>query len=104
MELDISNQCLNFLKSFLFGFSAFVFFDIFRIVRSFFRCGAVSVFFQDLIYFFFVSVSAVIFLFAVNDAEIRLYILGAILFGWIIGFLSYGKLSSYCVGKCRKKD
>ena len=102
MELDIALQLINFAKSVLFGFAFFVIFDMFRIIRSFFKCGAVFIFFQDVIYFISAALSLLIFFFAINSGEVRIYILFGVSLGWLFGFFTYGKLSSYVVKKCRK--
>ncbi len=104
MELDISFQLLNFVKSFLFGLTAFVLFDMFRVIRSFFCFKVISVFIQDFLYFLMVVISALIFVFAINDGEVQLYILGGIFAGWTVGFGTYGRLTTFVIKKCRKQQ
>ena len=104
MELDISLQLWNFARSLLFGFASFVLFDMLRIIRSLFRCGTVTVFIQDFLYFFVVVISSLIFVFAINDGDAQLYILGGILLGWLLGFVTYGRLTSFVIKKCRKQQ
>ena len=104
MELDISLQILNFFRSLLFGFAAFIFFDMFRIIRSVFHCGVLSVFIQDFLYFFMLVISVLIFVFAVNNGDVQIYILGGIFLGWMLGFHTYGKLTNFVIKKCRKQQ
>lgn len=104
MELDISFQILNFARSLLFGFAAFVLFDMFRLIRSLFHCGTFIVFIQDFLYFFVTAVAALIFVFAINDGDAQLYILGGIFLGWTVGYCTYGRLTNFVIKKCRKQQ
>ena len=102
MELNITLQLINFAKSLLFGFAFFALFDMFRVLRSIFNFSTLVVFFQDLAYFMVTSLSMLIFFFAVNNGEIRIYILFGMFLGWIIGFFTYGKMTRSVVEKCQK--
>lgn len=102
MELYITVQIANFLRSLLFGFIAFVVFDIFRLIRSIFKCNAIIVFIQDFLYFIMLVVSTLVFVFAINSGELQLYIFGGILLGWVAGYATYGQLTFFVMKKCRK--
>lgn len=101
MELFIPVQMMNFLKTLLFGIIIFTVYDLFRFIRSIFRCGTAVIFIQDIFYFFAVTVAALIFIFAVNDGEVRIYILAGIFLGWLVGYSTIGRLSGKVLKKCR---
>ena len=104
MELDVYTQIINFIKALLCGSLFFILYDMFRILRTFFRCGALIVFIQDFLYLLFVFISTFIFVFAINDGELRIYILCGILCGWLLGFGTYGRVSTFVIKKCRKQQ
>lgn len=104
MGIDIYAQLVNFIKALLCGSLFFVLYDIFRVMRSFFKSGALIVFIQDFLYSFFILIGTFIFVFSVNNGELRIYILCGILCGWLLSFLTYGRVSSFVMKKCRKQQ
>lgn len=93
MTIDIAGQLMNFIRSFILGGIFFLLYDILRLIRSMFSCGFVLVFFQDILYFFTLVIATTVFMFAVNNGEVRIYLLSAILLGWVVLYATYGKLS-----------
>ncbi len=104
MELDINTQIMNFIKALLCGSLYFILYDMFRILRTFFKSNAVIVFIQDFLYMSFVFISTFIFVFAFNEGALRIYILCGILVGWLVSFATYGRFSRFVIKKCRKQQ
>jgi len=73
------------------GFLLGAYYDVFRILRCILRPGAVSVFWQDML--FFLTAAPLVFLFAlaVADGVVRLYLFA----GLVAGFFAY----RYTVGR-----
>ena len=103
MEIDIYIQIVNFVKALLCGSLFFVLYDMFRILRTFFKSGALFVFVQDILYLLFVFIGTFIFVFAINNGALRIYILCGILCGWLLGFVTFGRVSNFVIKKCRKQ-
>ena len=103
MGIGLYIQIVNFMKSILCGLLFFVLYDVFRILRTFLRFGTVSVFIQDFLYLFLVFVGTFLFVFAINDGALRIYILCGILCGWLLGFFTYGKVSRFVIKKSKKE-
>ena len=81
-----------FIYSFLFGAVLGIIYDIFRIIRLFFKSRFWNVFIQDIIYFFFSGVSTFLFILFINSGEIRFYILAGEAIGFIIYYLTLGNI------------
>ena len=92
MVLSNSQQATVLLLSLLFGMGLGAFFDVFRMVRLFVRCSAVTVFFQDLFCFLTSALASFLFVFEVNDGTVRLFILAAFLMGGLAFRLTVGQL------------
>lgn len=86
------NQLQIFEISLLFGAALGAFYDLFRIIRIFFKCKFWDVFIQDIIYFFVSAVSTFLFILFINSGEIRFYILAAEIMGWILYYITLGNL------------
>ena len=78
--------------SIIFGAFLGIFYDIFRIIRIFFKCKFWNVFIQDIIYFFLSGVSTFLFILFINSGEIRFYILAGELMGFTLYYLTLGSL------------
>lgn len=89
-ELSNKLQIIGFLYSIILGMIFAAFYDIFRALRIVKKPTALSVLFQDILYFFTISILTFIFLLAITNGEIR----GYILFGEIVGFLIFLALIS----------
>lgn len=81
-----------FEASLLFGGIMGALYDVFRIIRLFFRCKFWNIFIQDVIYFFILGVSTFLFILFINSGEIRFYILAGEIIGWIIYYITLGSL------------
>ena len=77
--------------SVLFGFGLGMFYDLFRIFRTLVSCGKVTVFLQDMIYFFLSSFLAFGFILILNDGAVRLYLLIAFIIGWLLCYYTLGR-------------
>ena len=92
MVLSNAQQFTVLLWSLLFGMCLGVAYDCLRAFRIFVSCSAVSILFQDLLYFFTAAVASFLFIFEVNDGTVRLFILSA--------FLAGGLAERFTVGVC----
>lgn len=90
MILSNLQQAHVMLWSLLFGAGLGAGYDLFRCLRVFVRCSAVSVLFQDLFYFFTAAVASFLFIFEVNDGTVRLFILFAFLIGGVLFRITSG--------------
>lgn len=86
------SQLQTFEISLLFGAILGAFYDLFRIIRIFFKCRFWDVFIQDVIYFFISAVLTFLFILFINFGEIRFYILAAEIIGWILYYTTVGNL------------
>ena len=93
MILSNPQQFSVLLWSLLFGVGLGIVYDLLRCVRVFVRCGTVSVFFQDLLYFLVAAVASFAFIFEVNDGTVRMFILFAFLAGGLFCRFTLGNLT-----------
>lgn len=102
MMISNPQQIQVLLFSLLFGLGLGLFYDCFRVLRLFVRCGSVSVFFQDMIYFLISAVASFVFIFEVNDGTVRLFILLAFFVGGVIWRCTLGRLTLRLLGRVQK--
>lgn len=92
MEEFIANQVYTFLYSIIFGIFLGLLYDIFRIVRLLASWKNISIFFQDILYFFISGIFTFIFILCYNQGIIRFYIFIAIFLGWTLYHFTIGKI------------
>ena len=85
MEISVSQQAAVFLFAVAFGTALGVLYDIFRIIRIAVKCGTVSVFLQDLVFFTFCALLTFLYIFYTNSGDVRFFII----FGEFLGFVLY---------------
>lgn len=92
MEIYISQQCLFFFLSILFGVCAGLFFDVFRIARIAVKHPSFFVAAED--FFFCISVSSVyiIFVFCANNGALRWFSFFGAAMGFYIYFVTVGRI------------
>lgn len=100
MGITLSGQAGLLLAACLLGITLGAVYDIFRIVRVAFRCGKVSVFFQDILYWIICAAVTFIFLVLQNKGKVRVLILlsealGAALYYYTIGAVVLRKVNKY---------
>ncbi len=103
MGFTVLSQQLLFAYSLAFGAFLSLVYCVLRIFRNLLSSFPIAVFAFDLFYFVFTAVAAVIFIFVVNNGEIRIYIIASAVLGWLLFFLSVGRLMSYVVKKSSEK-
>ena len=103
MDLSNAQQTAALLWSLLFGVGLGAAFDLLRMWRVFVPCGAVAMFFQDLIWFFFAAAASFAFIFEVNDGTVRFFILAAFLAGGLFWRATAGWLLLRFCRMCKKK-
>lgn len=76
----------------VFGCLIGVVYDFFRVFRLIFHAGTVMLFIEDLIFSLLFAISVFAFCFVFNSGKIRFFYLIAALLGWLIYYLTVGKL------------
>ncbi len=82
-EIHTAAQTLTFLWSLLLGAVLCGWYDLFRLWRRQARCGVITVFFQDILFWTVSAAVTFLFLLARENGAVRWYVL----FGTAIGFL-----------------
>lgn len=88
----MASQTVLFIEALALGFVLGFCMEPLRICRLMLRPGAVSVFFQDIIYWFFCSVCSFVFILTVNSGQLRIFLIIGIVLGMVIYFLTLGAL------------
>lgn len=83
-EFTNSDQLVSFFVSLLFGVFYCLFYDLFRAVRRVFKSSYIAIFAEDIIYFLVISFVTFFLLLAYAKGEIRVYILAALFFGFLL--------------------
>jgi len=92
MEISVSQQAAVFLLAVAFGFVLGALYDIFRIIRIAVKCGTVSVFLQDLLFFTICALLTFLYIFYTNSGDVRFFIILGEFFGAILYICSVGAL------------
>lgn len=99
--LTIADQTRLFLLALGLGFLLGVVYDLFRVLRMAFTMRRVGVFIQDVLFFLTCASVTFIFLLAVNQGEVRGFIIAGEGLGFLIYYFSFGllavKVSSFLV-------
>lgn len=92
-EIDNGFQLTSFFVSCGFGVAYCLLYDILRALRKASDTSDGSVFLQDIIYFFIVSVTTFMLLIALSNGEIRGYVIIGILAGFSLCFCTFSKIN-----------
>ena len=84
-EINSNGQLLGFLYAVITGIFYSLIYDFFKSIRLSFKHKDITVFFEDLIFSFIISVISFLFFLIFTAGEIRIYIL----LGFLAGFLSW---------------
>lgn len=91
--LTIADQTRLFLLAIGLGFLLGVVYDLFRVVRMAFTMRRAGVFIQDVLFFLVCAAVTFVFLLAVNQGEIRGFIIAGEVLGFLIYYFSLGLLA-----------
>ena len=91
-EISNTTQIVTFLYSVCLGGIFCVFYDFFRSLRTAVKFSDIVIFFQDIIYFFTISVITFIFLLSLTNGEIRGFVIIGILIGFLAFYLTFSKI------------
>ena len=91
--LTIADQTRLFLLALGLGFLLGIVYDLFRVVRMAFTMRRVGVFIQDVLFFLTCAAATFLFLLAVNQGEIRGFIIAGEGLGFLIYYFSFGLLA-----------
>ena len=94
--LTIADQTRLFLLALGLGFLLGIVYDLFRVVRMAFTMRRVGVFIQDVLFFLTCAAATFLFLLAVNQGEIRGFIIAGEGLGFLIYYFSFGLLGRAC--------
>ena len=94
MEVEnlVTVQTMIFLRSLAIGAVLGVVYDLFRIFRMTVRCGKVSIFVQDCVYYFFCGLVTFSFMLSASAGQIRFFILLGELLGAVLYLTTLGVL------------
>lgn len=92
MENTILMQVYSFITYLVSGMLIGIFFDIFRILRKSFKTPDIITYIEDIIFWLFTGLFLIFILFQINNGEIRIYNIVALILGGIFYMLSISKL------------
>ncbi len=91
---NLADQTRLFLLSLGFGFALGVLYDLFRVARLLTgRSGFVALLTTDILYSVCCTGLSFFFFLAVGDGDVRLYLLGGEILGWLIYYFSFGTVA-----------
>jgi spore cortex biosynthesis protein YabQ len=91
MEVSVSNQCLVFLSSVVFGGVLGFWYDFFRIMRKSMKTGRVAAIVEDSLFWIVATAATFFFIFITNSGEIRFFIFIGAAIGSYLYFLTLSK-------------
>jgi len=91
--ISLIGQLTTFCYSIVLGLICGLIYDVFRLLRIAFRCGAILVFLTDIIFWLLCAFLTYSFLLCFTDGTVRFYVLIAAAAGFIIYLLTIGKLT-----------
>lgn len=85
-----SRQLTIFLCALGFGFLLGILYDVFRTIRLTFTESKTAVVIFDILYFVTSGFLSFLFILAMNKGEVRFYIVGGEILGWLFYYFSFG--------------
>ncbi len=92
-EIDNTSQFLSFLISVAFGMGYCLLYDLIRAVRKAIKINDITVFFQDVFYFVFITLITFMLLSALTNGEIRAYVILGLIIGFVACYLTLSRLT-----------
>jgi len=90
----LADQTRLFLLSLGFGFALGILYDLFRIIRLLTgKTGWGALLAQDILYSLCCTGLSFFFFLAVGDGDVRLYLLGGEILGWLVYYVSFGTVA-----------
>lgn len=93
LEISILSQVLVFLFSIVLGLIFGVIFDFFRIIDTISNTSLKKLFFEDILYFFIMSILTFIFMLIFNKGDFRIFIVIGELIGFFLWHFTLGKIN-----------
>lgn len=90
--IEVSNQTLIFLQSCLLGIVLGIIYDVFRVIRRAIKVNTIITFIQDFIFFILAAIITFTFFLQQTDGEMRMFVVIGELLGWVVYYLTIGKL------------
>ena len=91
-EISNTAQIFTFMYSICLGIIFCVFYDVFRSLRKSIKFSSIVIFFQDILYFFIISIITFIFLLSLTNGEIRGFVIFGILIGFLLCYFTFSKI------------
>lgn len=98
-EINNGFQLLSFSYAIILGIFFCLIYDIFKSLRLSFKFSALAIFFQDIIYFFIISIFSFLFFIAITGGEIRFFILLGLSLGFLISRITISKVFLFIICK-----
>lgn len=92
MVITVAMQTKMFVTALLMGCVAGVIYDVFRITRVAFRLSWVAVMLEDMLFFLFCAFMLFRYFLYTSGGEVRLFVVGGMLLGWLIYFFTIGSI------------
>lgn len=99
MNVNISHQIITSLYALLLGAALGVVYDVFRVLRLVGFKAFMLVFLEDILFFAICTISLFSFYMQFSDGKFRIYIFILAILGFIIYFLTVGKLVFFIIQK-----
>lgn len=91
-QIYAPEQFLLLVKAIILGAGIGVFYDFFRILRIAVKTHSVIIFLEDLIFFICAAIATFFFIFQTNTGQIRWFIFFGLIVGFVLYYLTIGKL------------
>lgn len=91
-EITNSGQLLELLQAAGMGVLLGLYYDVYRVIRIVMRPSARVIFIQDVAFFSTASLLTFLFLLTINGGQLRVYLLLGILTGFVIYYVTIGRL------------
>ena len=93
LEVSILSQIVVFFFSMVLGLIFGVIFDFFRIIDIIFNATLRRIFFEDILYFFIMSIMTFIFMLIFNKGDFRVFIVIGELIGFFLWHFTIGRIN-----------
>lgn len=99
MEKLLQDDLWFIVYSVAYGGVIGLFYDVLRILRIAVNPGVVLTFIQDILFWFFSAIATFIYIFVFAGGTVRIVFLVFVAIGWIIYYISFGRLITWLANK-----
>lgn len=101
-EINNYHQWSTFFYSVLLGIGLCVLYDLFRLDRKVFRRSAVTVFFEDIVFWLIAALATFCLLLLHTNGQVRAFVLIGLLIGFLICRLTLTRLTDFLIAPLRR--